>query len=85
MQQYVASMSMFMDLTVVNKDFLFVLGIKEKGGCKNILEFHKALSIVYSKILGTNHLLFFSFPIFFYLQLFLFWVILQHFVLSARE
>ncbi len=71
-----------MDLTVMNKDALFVLGTKEEGGCKDIPELHKALSTVYSEILGTNDLLFS--PIFFYLQLFLFFrVVLQQFVLNA--
>ncbi len=57
MQRYVASRPMFMDLTVMNKDALFVLGTKEEGGCKDIPELHKALSTVYSEILGTNNLL----------------------------
>ncbi len=70
MQRYVASRPMFMDLKVMNKDALFVLGTKEEGGCKDIPELHKALSTVYSEILGTNNLLFLFFPIFFYLQLF---------------
>jgi hypothetical protein len=74
MQQYVASRPMFMDLTIINKDVFFALGTKEEGGCKNIPKFHKALSIVYSKILGTN---LFLFSIFFYLQLFFCWVVLQ--------
>ncbi len=77
MQRYVASRPMFMDLKVMNKDALFVLGTKEEGGCKDIPELHKALSTVYSEILGTNNLLFSFFPnfllltsLFFYLHLF---------------
>jgi hypothetical protein len=62
MQRYVASRPMFMDLKVMNKDALFVLGTKEEGGCKDIPELHKALSTVYSEILGTNDLLFSFFP-----------------------
>ncbi|CAK9230355.1 unnamed protein product [Sphagnum troendelagicum] len=46
MQRYVASRPMFMDLKVMNKDALFVLGTKEEGGCKDIPELHKALSTV---------------------------------------
>ncbi|CAK9878339.1 unnamed protein product [Sphagnum jensenii] len=51
MQRYVASRPMFMDLKVMNKDALFVLGTKEDSGCKDIPELHKALSTVYSEIL----------------------------------
>jgi hypothetical protein len=67
----------------MNKDVLFVLGGKEEGGFKDILELQKALSILYFEILGTNNLLFLFFPIFFYSQLFLGGLVLQQFVLNA--
>jgi hypothetical protein len=44
----------------MNKDLLFVLGRKEEEGYEDIPKLHKALSIIYFEILGTNNLLFFS-------------------------